>query len=439
MVERPGPVAESVSMPEKDDAGEPAVRSLPESPAPPGGYRLVVAAGAAVGMSLLGDSLLYNLLPREAEQLGIPVAAVGVLLSANRWVRLASNSGVSRLYERLGPRIPFLTATVLALIATTVYGVGWGFAAFLVARLGWGVAWSALRQGGYQAVWAGSDTARGRLMGVFWGTVRLGGATSVLLGGYLRDRFGYQFALGAVACATALAFPLALAIRWPAMSPQRRTPETGGPGPRSWRGTFGFKARGWLLGSGFLHGVFDGAFISTLSLFLAGRLGSDQPLSALTATVAGALLAVRWLAGPAIGPTLGALSDRSGQPRMVVLLTAVLLSGVAGTVGLAGLWPILFASLVFAAGAGLSVTLSAAASGMAIRSDRPHRFVGVYTTAADAGLAAGPLLAYSRSSADSLGMLYLAAAAMLMTVVLLYWRSSSCGEVISGKNWTGSA
>ena len=108
-----------------------------------------------------------------------------------------------------------LAATVLALVTTATYGMGWGFLAFLAARIGWGVAWSALRQGGYQAVWAGGDTVRGRLMGVLWGTVRLGSASSVLVGGYLYDRFGYRITLGIVACITALAFPVALAIRWP--------------------------------------------------------------------------------------------------------------------------------------------------------------------------------------------------------------------------------
>ena len=143
----------------------------------------------------MGDSFLYGLLPLEAKNLGIALPLVGVLLSANRLVRLISNTWASAIFERLGPRTPFILAAVLSLITTALYGVGWGFVVFLLARLGWGIAWSALRQGGYQAVWTGSESARGRLTGLLWGLVRLGSAFSVLAGGYLRDRFGYRAAI----------------------------------------------------------------------------------------------------------------------------------------------------------------------------------------------------------------------------------------------------
>lgn len=160
----------------------------------------------------MGDSLLYNLLPLEAEHLGISVFWVGVLLSTNRLVRLFSNSWLSRIYERLGPRLPFIAAAVLALITTTIYGVGWGVSAFLIARIGWGIAWSALRQGGFQAIWVGAEKERGRLMGTWWGIVRLGSAASVVIGGALYDRYGYQAATLLVIGLAVLAIPVIIKI-----------------------------------------------------------------------------------------------------------------------------------------------------------------------------------------------------------------------------------
>lgn len=111
--------------------------------------RLVVSAGIVVGLCILGDSFLYSILPLEAAKLGIALPLVGVLLSANRLVRLISNTAVSGVFERLGPKRPFALSALLGVLTTAMYAVGYGFWMFLPARLGWGVAWSGLRQGGY--------------------------------------------------------------------------------------------------------------------------------------------------------------------------------------------------------------------------------------------------------------------------------------------------
>jgi hypothetical protein len=81
---------------------------------------------------------------------------------------------------------------------------------------------------------------------------------------------------------------------------------------------------------------------------------------------------------------------------------------------------VLPASLVVTAGTGLYIVLSAAASGVALGSSRPHLYVGAYTTAADTGLAVGPPLAFSISGAVGLGPIYLACAALLLLAVLRY-------------------
>ncbi len=384
-------------------------------PGPLQATRLVTTAGAVVGLCILGDSLLYNILPLAAAGLGLPAALVGVLLGANRIVRLVSNTGASRLYERLGPRIPFIGATLLALVATTTYGLGWGFLAFLVARAGWGVAWSALRQGGFQAIWAGREETRGRLMGLFWGLVRLGSAVSVLLGGYLYDNFGYRPAVFSVACLTAFAIPLAFSYRWP---PRASSAAQARSGRRDWASALRAPRQRDLLAAAFAHGAMEGVVTSTLSLFVAARLEGGGPLG--PATVAGVLLAVRHLSGLALGPALGALSDRLGQPRLSIILAGAALGGVLLMTVSQGPVVVLPASLVVTAGTGLYIILSAAASGVALGSGRPHLYVGAYTTAADAGLALGPPLVFSISGALGLGPIYVAFAGLLLLAVLRY-------------------
>ena len=189
-----------------------------------------------------------------------------------------------------------------------------------------------------------------------------------------------------------------------------------------------------MLASGLTHSLLEGVLTATLSLFLAGRF-QDGELSLLfgagVATVAGVMLAVRYLSNLLFGPALGALSDRLGQPRLAVLLGGAMLAGVMGMSQASGGWLILFISFVVMAGTGLWVTLSAAASGIALRSSRPHRFVGVYTTAADAGLACGPLLAYSLTGAVGLVPVYLGVAILLLLVVIGYLGASVPGPIAS--------
>jgi hypothetical protein len=53
--------------------------------------RLVTTTSFVIALCILGDSLMYSILPLEAANLGIGLSLVGVLLSANRFIRLLSN------------------------------------------------------------------------------------------------------------------------------------------------------------------------------------------------------------------------------------------------------------------------------------------------------------------------------------------------------------
>ncbi len=397
----------------------------PDANPPKKPERLVLIVGGAIGLTILGDSFLYGTLPIEAKNLGIALPLVGVLLSVNRLVRLLSNTWAGFIFEKLGPRRPFVFAAILAFLTTALYGAGWGFTVFLLARMGWGIAWSALRQGGYQAVWAGGDRAKGRLMGMLWGIIRLGSAFSVLLGGYLRDRFGYRTGVWSIAALTTLAVPVAWSIRWPER-PQE-APRSQASLRQGWEEALKTAAGRRLLLAGFVHSAFEGALISTTSLFLAGRLGGNvlfPGLGARIGTLAGFLLAIRWTSDMLFGPAIGALSDRIGQARTLLILAAVLLATMTGVVSLNGTPLILCLCLMFISSGGLMITLAALASGIALRTERPHLYVGIYATAHDAGGAVGPLLAYFATGLIGLAGQYLLGSAVLILAILWFRKAA---------------
>ena len=53
--------------------------------------RPVLFVALAVAVSLLGDQALYAILPTYYTELGLLPYQVGLLLSANRWIRLLTN------------------------------------------------------------------------------------------------------------------------------------------------------------------------------------------------------------------------------------------------------------------------------------------------------------------------------------------------------------
>jgi predicted MFS family arabinose efflux permease len=110
-----------------------------------------VANALVVSASLLGDTLLYTVLPVQASSLGVSRPTVGVILSLNRWVRLGTNPLAARLYERLpaGPLV--LAAILLTGVATSMYALPTALAVFFAGRLLWGFCYSLLRLGSFLA------------------------------------------------------------------------------------------------------------------------------------------------------------------------------------------------------------------------------------------------------------------------------------------------
>ena len=384
---------------------------------------LVVAVSGTVAFAIMGDSLLYGILPLAAEDLGLLPQQVGLLLSANRLIRLLSNTWLSTLFARFGPYRTFVVSAILGVLTTAVYGLGWGFLMLLMARMAWGVSWSGLRQGSYQAIWAGAGSAAGRLMGLMWGVVRGGSAVSVLLGGFLFDRYGYQVTVWTIAAISTLAIPIALRLSWPAGA------QIGKPVSQpaqnmlqGWQEALSDPLQRTVLLVGFFKLLLNAILIATASLFLAERFG-DQAGGVLLGLEVGALsgivLATRWFSDLFLGAVMGALSDRIGHLRLPVLLILLLCLGLAVMLWTTASLSILALLGVLITSTGVNVILDAYANQLALGTAQPELFVGAYTTASDLGSALGPLLAFTLVTAVGFAPVY-GVAALLVLITVLY-------------------
>lgn len=384
---------------------------------------LVVAVSGTVAFAIMGDSLLYGILPLAAEDLGLLPQQVGLLLSANRLIRLLSNTWLSTLFARFGPYRTFVVSAILGVLTTAIYGLGWGFLMLLMARMAWGISWSGLRQGSYQAIWAGAGSAAGRLMGLMWGVVRGGSAVSVLLGGFLFDRYGYQVTVWTIAAISTLAIPIALRLSWPAgaqigkpVSQPARNMLQG------WQEALSDPLQRTVLLVGFFKLLLNAILIATASLFLAERFG-DQAGGVLLGLEVGALtgvvLATRWFSDLFLGAVMGALADRIGRIRLSVLLILLLCLGLAVMLWTTANLSILALLGVLITSTGVNVILDAYANQLALGTAQPELFVGAYTTASDLGSALGPLLAFTLVTAVGFAPVY-GVAALLVLITVLY-------------------
>jgi len=169
--------------------------------------RPALPVSLVVSASLLGDTFLYTVLPVSAARLGIEPLLVGVILSVNRWVRLATNPLAARLYERLPAGWVVLAALVLAAISTGLYLEPAWVVVIIAARLLWGLCFSLLRLGAVVAAVDEAGGRAGRKLGetrAIWGIGYLAGA---LYAPFAIEALGWR---GAVLGASALTLVLGL-------------------------------------------------------------------------------------------------------------------------------------------------------------------------------------------------------------------------------------
>lgn len=387
--------------------------------------RLLLPLGTALALSLTGDSTLYAVLPNQTALVGISLGAVGVMLGANRLIRIPGNLLAGTLNDRLGRRRLFLVGLSLGILSTLSYSLVRGFWPLLAARLLWGIAWALINVGGYTMVldWS-TDDDRGRLTGFYQVSYMVGLAISPILGGTLTDALGFQPAMRICAAVSAVGLGVAYAAL-----PEIPPPATEPSGQRLSLGALAGMVRRIdrrILRVGYIYLVVlfvsNGVLMSTMSLYLGQRWGTSISLGGVVvgvSSLAGVILALRAPMGILGGPVAGILSDRLGN-RWPVARVAILV-GVAGFVTLTsvgGVWVAPVGVALVSMSAGALVAVLTAVVGDQAAGRRSGMAMGAVATAGDIGSAAGPLFAYALVPVLDLRWVYLFCAVALVSCLL---------------------
>ena len=157
----------------------------------------ITITSLSVAAALLGDAMLYVVMPSRPELWHISIFQVGILLSVNRLVRLFTNPASSYIVARFGVYQPFQWSLLASLGVLVGYAFSSSFTLLVLARLAWGACWSTLR---LVSQWIASDQSNERNVGFNLASnaslIRIGSIGGAIFGGILSDYLGYKVTFG---------------------------------------------------------------------------------------------------------------------------------------------------------------------------------------------------------------------------------------------------
>lgn len=352
-------------------------------------------ASIVLALTLPTDTVLYLLLPLHAAAFDVTLAEAGILLAANRMVRILGYGWVARLHHERGARICCVGAAAAAAASSFGYALFPGLWALLVARLLWGLAFAAMNIA-TQALATAAPEGASRRNGRSRAIIAAGPTVGLLGGALLSEVIGAPAVFHVLGAVALFALPFALRL------PEEKSAAIRPGGPR-----FSWPAR--LDVWSFVQGLtLDGLFVIGLSVLAAATMPQGAALAA------GAALALRYLAEILLGPAGGALGERHGPKGPLILLSLASAAGLA-VIGLGALWMGAVGVMVLR---GLMQPLPSVVAAQA--SPGPGRVAALARMATwrDIGAATGPLLAGVLLPIVATAPLYAGAALLLAGATL---------------------
>ncbi len=385
--------------------------------------RPIVIISLITAACLVGDSMLYVVLPIHWQEMGLDsLWQIGVILATNRIARLPFNPLVSYLYRKLSARNGILIAIFLSIFTTASYGFVSNFLIFILLRCIWGLAWTFFRLGAYFTIIDYStDNTRGKYMGMYNGLYRLGSLFGMLFGGICADLFGVMITALAFAMCSLLCIPFVFIYIKKSTKGMVAEHVNKENDFSLWQ----HKNILSILAVGmFIAMIFQGMIMSTMSYLIEIHNSSTVALGTIligAASLSGIIQAIRWSWEPWLAPFFGSLSDRkNGAYRVLVISTgiATILFAVVSFSLPIYLWLIILLLLQMT-GTSLTTIADVLAAKVAVNSAK-IKIMTMYSMLLDLGAALGPVIAYLMNQYLDPYASYWAAAVLFFLITIKY-------------------
>ena len=381
----------------------------------------VLVTSLAVAAALLGDAMLYVVMPARPEFWELSIVHVGILLSANRFIRFFTNPASSFMVRKFGVYAPFKWTLLASLSVLVAYATSTSFILLLLARCMWGGCWSILR---LVSQWIASDLSTEEDMGLNLATnasvIRVGSIGGAVFGGVLSDYIGYKVTFMIFAVFTLVSWVVWLRYCNRSLLTRDHLPVDNSPNFIKLLKDSDI----FLLGiSGLAVGiVITGLMSASLGYFIRSKFGVEFNFIWISITVTsftGLMLGFKSFAEVFVGPFGGYISDRFGRLKVLlfsvcVAFVGLLLVGMTDNV----LFTTAMLLLTFVGGVLLSMQLLPLVGLIAEKHSRSEVF-SVYNTFQDVGSALGPFIGLSLINAQHLPYLYQSCSFLLVGMVIL--------------------
>ena len=355
-------------------------------------HRNVWLSSWVLTICLLGDALLYVILPVHADAFGVSLAAVGFLLAVNRIIRTFTYGLIVRIGEWLGARNLALVTASTACVSTLGYGLFDGVYMLTAMRIIWGLSYAGLLI--VTLEYASANSAKtGTRIGISRSVEQIGPLLVMSLGTWAVAITGPQEIFVYMGLISVSGIVLAGFLdRQSGELPKKPVVR-----PALWKSVSIPRPRavdGLIFWMGF--GI-DGVFTITIALMWIPISGIETAI-----IIGGFILALRRVGEMLIAPVSGRIADMFGLAIPLGVMLAVCASGFLAI----GLGYLIAGSAAMVICRGALGTLFPAAAAALYQQNHMHALTRNQTWR-DIGAAAGPLLAGLLLGVMSAQMLHL--------------------------------
>ncbi len=276
------------------------------------GWATIISSSTLMSLALLGDALIYAILPIYAEDFGLTIPMVGILLAANRIVRIFIYTLISKLVTRFGARALCILAAIMATVSTYLYGISTGFFPLLCARILWGIAYAILLLSTL-AYAVTKKSEAGTRIGTSQAIQRIGPIISLISGTWLVSIVSPNNVFLILTLPTSISILIALIL--PKNEEAQQTPKSSSV----------LLTKPSLLDIlFFIQGyAIDGLFAVSITLMLA-----ENTSLANAVLGGGILLAFRHVGEALAAPLFGRLADRFGALKIFIISATLTVVGL---------------------------------------------------------------------------------------------------------------
>ena len=353
-----------------------------------------------LGLIIMGDSILYIILPSNYEYfqikefLGIDGGFwVGFILSINRFIRFFSNIFSVKVIKSLGLKNTMYFASILGAGSTFGYAVLKGVFLIIIMRIIWGISYSLFRLCYQLKIFSYDSSNFGINIGFCLSVQRLGSFIAVTFGVYLATVFGLFNILFLLSIFLIPAFIIITKIKEIDLA---RVSDN----KLRWNLLFfdysDLLRRNILLLSFFKFSssfTSNGLAIATIIPFLISINKSYSVESIIL--IAGLIVGFRWIADIISGIIFGYLSDKFGRKKNIITSSIIMIVAIIFSIsGIEFYLSIFCIVMMFFLSVSLETSLDSQLGDISPNKQKSS-ILSRYSTWQDLGAAFGPIIGYT--------------------------------------------